>query len=123
MKRTYHKIERGKTDRRKESTDHKGNRFASIEDMCRFWGVTPTAFSRRVNYYKWDIKRALTTPVKHNGGIRCCDHEGRQFRSISRMCDHYGIYRKTFQFRMEQGWPLKDALLTPAADRQRRGEA
>lgn len=43
----------------------------------------------------------------------CLDHLGNEFDSIKNMCIHWGIPSHTFQYRINKGWSLKDALTTP----------
>ncbi|SCY31263.1 hypothetical protein SAMN02910370_02092 [Lachnospiraceae bacterium XPB1003] len=103
-----------KSDHRKKCRDHEGRSFDSIEDMCRFWKISSAAYQRRIKVYKWSKKKALTFPAKNNGGVACRDFEGNEFRSISTMCAYYGVYRKTYLYRVAHGWTVKDALLSPA---------
>jgi hypothetical protein len=49
-----------------------------------------------------------------NNNIRCEDHLGNKFQSITKMAEYWGIYRKTLQSRLNSGWSLRDALETPA---------
>lgn len=94
--------------------DHEGNTYQYMKDMCEHWNIEPETYSRRVKVYGWSVEQALTAPVKPNGGIRCRDHEGRFFRTETKMCRYWQIERKTFQYRMKHGWTLEQALTTPA---------
>lgn len=52
--------------RSKACVDHKGNKFDSIQEMCKFWGISQTLYTmRRKN--NWDLARALTKPVLRGG--------------------------------------------------------
>ena len=41
------------------------------------------------------------------------DHLGQEFNSIIEMCEYYNIPRRTFKARIEHGWSLEKALITP----------
>ena len=42
------------------------------------------------------------------------DHEGREFDSITAMCEFWQISRKLYMERIRQGWTVKRALTAPA---------
>lgn len=97
----------------KECTDHLGNKYPTLTAMAKAYGLTQACLSRRMNHYHWDLERSLTTPAKANGGNVCFDHNGTRYRSESLMCSKYGIGRKTFRWRIKNGWSLEAALTTP----------
>lgn len=47
--------------------DHKGNWFATITDMCDWYGINVTTFKARINILKWSLEDALTTPIRSGG--------------------------------------------------------
>jgi len=47
--------------------DHEGNWFATITDMCDWYGIKVTTFKGRIHILKWNLKDALTTPVRSGG--------------------------------------------------------
>ena len=94
----------------KPCTDHTGKKYSSITEMCNAYGIKPETYSRRINTYKWSVQKALTTPVKPNGGQYCYDHEGTRFKSESLMCKHWGINRKTYRYRRNNGLSVEEAL-------------
>ncbi|SCY10850.1 hypothetical protein [Butyrivibrio sp. INlla14] len=100
--------------REKPCEDHLGNKYCSIRDMCLVYGISPETYTRRINVYHMTVEEALTRPVKHNGGIRCQDHNGKYYRSRTQMCKSYGIDRKLFEYRISNGWSLEDALTKPS---------
>lgn len=56
----------------------------------------------------WPLCYVLTYP---NGGPYVFrDHNGNEFRSLTKMCNYYDIDRKVFRDRLDHGWDLKDAL-------------
>lgn len=94
----------------KECKDHLGNNYSTLTEMARAYSLTQACLSRRLNYYKWDLEKALTTPAKANGGTTCYDHKGIRYRSETLMCQKYGICRKTYKWRVANGWSVEDAL-------------
>ena len=103
--------------------DHQGNIFGNIKSMCAHWHVKYETFSRRINVYHMSLEDALTRPVKHNGGLRCSDHLGEDFRSISSMCDHWGIDRKVYEYRLAHNWSQEEALSTPPGTHKKKTPA
>ena len=98
----------------KSCTDHLGNTFPSITTMCEHYGISTDTFNKRRNEKHMSLKDALTIPVKkrHNGS--CKDHLGNEFPSTQAMCEHYGIDRNVFDYRIyEKHMPIKDALTKP----------
>lgn len=100
-------------DHRKPCTDHLGNHFDSLGELASTYNMEPGTLSRRLNIYGWPMEKALTTPVKKNGGETCYDHTGKKFRSITKMCEHWKIQRKTYAFRRNQGMSIEEALTKP----------
>lgn len=47
--------------------DHEGNWFATITDMCDWYGIKITTFENRIHTLKWGLQDALTTPVRSGG--------------------------------------------------------
>lgn len=98
----------------KPCSDHLGNVYGSIKEMCAFWHIRPETYTRRINNYNMTVEEALTRPVRSNGGVKCRDHLGEQFYSKSSMCMHWGIDRKLYEYRISHGWSQKDALTKPS---------
>ena len=101
---------------RKAWTDHKGNEYSSLPEMCAAYGITEKLFQGRVRNCGWDLERALTTPVSYIPGnakaIR--DPGGREFPSVSAMCKYHNVSRTLFKERLARGWDLERALCAPA---------
>ncbi len=97
----------------KPCIDHCGNIFTSIKSMCKHWNIRPETYSRRINVYHMTQEEALTTPVRHNGGLICYDHCRTKFYSRTSMCKHWNIDRKLYEYRISHGWTLEQALTTP----------
>lgn len=47
-------------------TDHLGNEFESIKDMCEFHHIPSKIYDNRVNRQHWSMEKALTTPLRVN---------------------------------------------------------
>ena len=45
--------------------------------------------------------------------IKCKDHTGREFASISDMCLFWAISRQLYSARLKAGWSVEKALTTP----------
>lgn len=46
--------------------------------------------------------------------IKCVDHLGNEYPSLSKMCKRYGIRVDTYTRRLERGFSVCDALTIPA---------
>ena len=104
MKRTSHDI---------PCSDHLGNIYGSIKSMCTHWNISPETFTRRIRVCHLSLEEALTRPVKHNGGLKCTDHLGEEFFSVTSMCKHWGVARNLYEYRISHNWSLEEALSTP----------
>lgn len=97
----------------KTCRDHQGNSFCSVNEMCARWNVPPATFRHRLKR-GFNLEQALTAPPRTDpSGVRCMDHKGRIFPSVSAMCEKYGIGRHTFMDRVRAGMSLQEALETP----------
>ena len=98
----------------KTCTDHLGNEFRSLKDMCGKYGLGAKLFCSRIKM-GWTLEEALTTPIGESlhRGRRCCDHEGREFPSISAMAQAYGISLSLLERRLTKGMSLEESLTTP----------
>ena len=54
--------------RRKEWTDHLGNKFSSLSEMAEFHHLPRETVRVRLQRYNWPLKKALTTPVGKTRG-------------------------------------------------------
>ena len=105
-------LDKIKSVRSAECTDHLGNKFKSISDMCKHWGIGKSTYNYRIKL-GWSKKDALETPPPKSDIESCTDHLGNKFNSVSDMCKHWGIIRPTYDSRIKLGWSKKDALETP----------
>lgn len=101
-------------DHRKPCQDHYGNHYDSIKELAIAFNINPETLSRRLKVFGWSTEKALTTPVKKNGGQLCSDHTGRKFRSVTQMCEYWHIERKTYTYRVSHGMSIEEALTTPS---------
>ena len=105
----------------KQITDHRGNMYDSISEMCRVYKITPGMYCNRVRL-GWSLEEILTTPlgkrrlnVKRTSGKakKVKDHLGNTYDSITAMYAFYGITASTYCGRIKLGWSLKDTLTIP----------
>ena len=119
MKVYYARMKRGYTveqalteelnedERRHYVYDHKGNRFSSVSQMCKAYGVSDSYYYSHLRTGS-TMEEALTIPdtIVH-------DHLGNGYNTYLDMCNHYGITYNTFNRRIDSGKTLEEALTTP----------
>lgn len=97
----------------KSCKDHLGREYKSVTEMCRAYGINRLTFQSRTSY-GWSVEEALTGKSPYTGKsgapMPCTDHRGKEFPSISAMCQHWGVAVATFHSRRARGWSLEDAL-------------
>lgn len=100
----------------KEITDHMGNTFKSISEMCRYWNMTRQTYVARMKN-GWTMEKALTVPQKvinNTEKQEWTDHLGNKYPSLNAMCEAYGITHYTFNSRVRHlGWSVEKALTEP----------
>jgi len=98
--------------------DHRGNRFVSRSEMCKFYGVHPQTYSSRIRRGV-SVEEALTMElhqgmrvVKGEDGrlIRVIGPGGEEFRSQAELCRAYGISQSTLRYRLKRGLPVGEAI-------------
>lgn len=87
-------------------TDHLGNEFASVNQMCIHWNIASATYKDRIKH-GWSVERALTEPPKSN---KVKDHLGNEFPTITDMCKYYHIRPRIFWERQRYGWTVKECL-------------
>lgn len=92
-------------------TDHLGNRYGSIIEMCNHYNINYSTYKDRLNS-GMSKKDALTADKAVN---RVEDHLGNIYPSKVKMCEAYNINYHTFKGRMQTGMSIKDALTKPLA--------
>lgn len=96
--------------KRFECTDHLGNAFKNIREMCNFYKVSYHVFEYRKNVKHLSLEECLGSNTESN---LVKDHAGHLFSDTQAMCDYYRINVHTFLGRRQQGWSLADALTRP----------
>lgn len=97
----------------KQCTDHLGNTFKSIEEMCKYYHIKQITFYSRLKK-DYSLEEALTIPVNEDKKPKQCqDHLGNTFGSFRKMCKYYNVNERTIKKRLERGSSLKEALTTP----------
>lgn len=72
-------------------TDHKGDKFPSVVDMCKHWGISKNAYYRRLSR-GWSLERVLSSPIKEvRKGTSYVDFMGNVFPSVSSLAKEYGV--------------------------------
>lgn len=72
-------------------TDHKGNKFTSVVDMCKYWGISKNAYYRRLSR-GWSLERTLSSPIREvRKSISYMDFRGNVFPSVSSLAKEYGV--------------------------------
>lgn len=95
---------------KKECTDHIGQKFNSVKEMCEFWGVTQDLYCQRLKRGK-KLQEALE-------GSYVLDHKGNKFKSKKEMCEFWKINYETYVKRVRKGYRLEDALTNPTRDKK-----
>ena len=92
--------------------DHNGKRYDTITNMCKQYGITSTAFSKRLSR-GYTLEQALTGNIKgiqDKRKIHCKDHKGNEFESVTAMCKHWGVKIYTFKYRYNRNNSIKYCL-------------
>lgn len=98
---------------KKMCKDHLGNKFNSITEMCKHWGIRVMLYQQRVKL-GWSLEKCLTFQVKVvKKPFVCKDHLGNDYTSITNMCEHYHINPCVFRNRLKKGWGLEKSLTEP----------
>ncbi len=93
----------------KQTKDHLGNIYDSVDDMCKTYGISYNVYNVR-RHKGWSLEEALTKPL-HKTAVQ--DHKGNEYSSIKKMCYAYGITDDVYRNRFKKGWDLKRILTTP----------
>lgn len=86
-------------------TDHLGNEFKTVSDMCKYYNISIQTYSYRLNS-KMSLEDALTTPI----GKTFTDHMGNTFNSCIAMCNFWKVNYSVFKTKINNGVPLEIAL-------------
>lgn len=100
--------------RRKElCTDHKGITYASVDDMCKAYGISRNLYRVRL-HDGMSREEALTRPLRDTS-IKAPD--GNTYPTKRAMCEAYGINISTYANRIRRGMSIELALTTPPEPR------
>lgn len=104
-----------KINHKKIWTDHKGNKYNSLPEMCAAYNISPKVVTARLANCKHDIETALTRPVSNipKNAIQITDYQGNIFKSVSEMCRYHNIKLSRYKERIKLGWSNEKALTTP----------
>ena len=98
-------------------TDHLGNVYSDIKEMCKAYGIRVDTFKARLKSGK-SLEEALTrVPSKITTNIPCKDHLGNQYLSQTEMARAYGLTKGQFIARKRSGWSIEKILTTPVNER------
>lgn len=78
----------------KEVYDHVGNYFSTISGMCKYWGISPDLYIKRLSR-GWSQKDALTKARRNRQPVikQIIDENGNVFSSISEMQKFHQSYK------------------------------
>jgi len=96
----------------KEVYDHMGNYFSSLSGMCKYWGISPDLYLKRLSR-GWSQKDVLTKArrgVKQKTSV-IRDKYGRVFTSLVDMCRFYNVNVDTYKERRQAGFSQEMCLL------------
>ena len=88
-------------------TDHIGNEFETVFQMCAYYKISESKYRSRMAS-GWSQEEALTGIRKKK---QVTDHLGNVFDSRTDMCQFYGIRENLFKARINAGKTLEEALL------------
>lgn len=97
------------------TVDHTGREFPTVKAMCKAWGIAYGTVVKRLERGV-SLKTALTAQpmwTRRHEGRPVTDHTGRGFRSVTAMCQAWGIDRRTWLGRIAAGWSLERSLTEP----------
>lgn len=78
----------------KEVYDHMGNYFSTVSGMCKYWGIRPDLYLKRISR-GWSQKDALTKVRRNRQPVikQIIDENGNVFSSISEMQKFHQSYK------------------------------
>lgn len=97
----------------KPCADHTGRAFKSESEMCRHWGISPSAYRGRLAR-GFSLADALSAPIQKGPSKPCRDHKGIEYPSLTAMFNAYGVNYTVYHYRHDvMGWSQEKALETP----------
>lgn len=95
-------------------TDHKGNVYDSVHDMCIAYGIVQSTYWGRLKR-GYSKEEALTVPAVRRAASEesRTDHKGKLYKNVDAMCSAYGLSRSLYAARRRKGMTKEEALTTP----------
>lgn len=92
----------------KECTDHLGNKFSTVREMCDFYDIGESTYRWRLKK-GWSLEQTLTSKSQKTHPT---DYNGVRFASEQEMCLFYGVNQSVYRWRIKHGWSQEAALNT-----------
>jgi hypothetical protein len=108
----YYMSDTGYERDKSECTDHLGNIYDNVADMCRHYGISANTYKARIRR-GMDVKTALTSRNKVAVDKNVTDHLGNAYENYDEMAKVYGLAAQTIKNRLYSGMTLEQALTTP----------
>lgn len=104
-------FDKNHTDKRgsRYVTDHKGNSYRNVQEMCGNYGIKPATFRARMRN-GFTLEEALTTAIGKLRKGQVTDHLGNTYATIKEMCSFYGVNNSTYLCRIRKGYTVEEAL-------------
>lgn len=98
--------------------DHIGNRFYTIEDMCKYWRIGIDLYKHGIqhgrNFHSIlnEAIRIENIKAKENDGVKKIWRapDGKEYTSFRSMCREYNVCPETARQRLKKGLSLSEAL-------------
>ncbi|MBR3602820.1 MAG: hypothetical protein IKL49_10925 [Lachnospiraceae bacterium] len=90
-------------------TDHKGNSYRNVKEMCENYGIKPATFRARMRN-GFTREEALTTAIGKLRKKQVVDHLGNTYSTIKEMCSAYAVNNSTYLCRIRKGYTVEEAL-------------
>lgn len=87
--------------------DHKGNRFKTVSDMCKHYGVCVDTYRKRIRdgYNKQDALE-----MRNQRLVICKDHNGKIYKSLAEMARAYKVPYERISRSLREGYDIRYAL-------------
>ena len=97
--------------------DHLGNEYPTTRAMCEAWNIDYDLYLARLRN-GFSVQKALEklTPMDKDAALYngLVDINGVEYKTLTAMCQAWGISVKCFVGRIERGWAFEEALAIPA---------
>lgn len=89
-------------------TDHEGNVFNTIREMCEHYGISYDLLHNRMYRLGWDIGKALTYKTRRKYHTMIFDKEYKSFSELSRV---FGVASPVMSGKVYRGYDIEVAVL------------